>query len=338
MLRLLAFFLGLTLGSSLQADPQDRLFKYRTKVYGTKDVPDRFRQQLYEVELEHYNRAKAVYRDMVFDLHVKDLAEKQKKTVEEVATELLKVDPVTEKDAKKWYQANKHRIGTADFSAYKAEIMRYLSMESTKSAKDRVVDEVIKTTAARFLVDKPDAPKFEIATEGFPAKGSKNPQVTVVEFADYSCPHCASAWAALQEVMKDKKLAEQVKVVYMDFPLRANGLSTTIAHGAACAHKQSETKFWEYHDLAFGGQDKLNQNSPQEFAKKIGLNVKDFGSCMADPKVKEKIMASRMKGEDLGVNSTPAIYLNGVRQSAHDAPSLKEALNSAIKKNRATKS
>lgn len=48
-----------------------------------------------------------------------------------------------------------------------------------------------------------------------------------------------------------------------------------------------------------------------EWAKKIGLNIGSFTSCLSDKDIQERITKDQKEGAKLGVNSTPTFYING---------------------------
>ena len=81
---------------------------------------------------------------------------------------------------------------------------------------------------------------FAIDTEGYPVKGKENSPVTIVEFADYQCPHCRQLSADLNDIYT--KYKNKIKIVYIDFPINPSGVSEEIAHGAYCAYKQGKRK------------------------------------------------------------------------------------------------
>ncbi len=56
---------------------------------------------------------------------------------------------------------------------------------------------------------------------------------------------------------------------------------------------------------AKGGARKLNPST----AKTIGLNVKDFASCLASGKFKDKVQADIDDGSKIGVNGTPSSFI-----------------------------
>src|ERR1700758_248351 len=79
---------------------------------------------------------------------------------------------------------------------------------------------------------------------GHPQRGGDNAAVTIVEYSDYQCPYCRQEESRLREVMK--KYGDQVRLVYMDFPLAFHRQAMEAAIAARCADEQGQ--FWAYHD------------------------------------------------------------------------------------------
>jgi protein-disulfide isomerase len=155
--------------------------------------------------------------------------------------------------------------------------------------------------------------RAKIHTEGSPSKGPANAAVTVVEFADFECPHCRELYQVLGTI---EQRYPQVRVVYKDFPLvQVHEWAETAAIGARCAYMQSPGAFWKVHDAIFDNQDLISAENVweklNEFAAKAGLTVDTFKACMASPEAKQAVDANAVEGVALGVNSTPTVYVNG---------------------------
>ena len=155
--------------------------------------------------------------------------------------------------------------------------------------------------------------RAKLNVAGNPSVGPDDAPVTVVEFADFQCPHCREfheAFAAIREKFP------QVKLVYKDFPLTTiHPWAETAAIGARCAFQQSPAAFWKMHDAIFNDQqiilpstisDKLVQYATDE-----GLNADQFKACVASPEAAKAVDANHADGMALGVNSTPTVYVNG---------------------------
>ena len=319
------FLFGVNLGLTTAGfGSSEALYKYNGKTVNKADLSPAAQQAVYDAEKHYYQNVMKIIEGNILESYLDNEAAKQKKPRKDIENKMFSAK-VDDKDAKAWYEDNKARLGGRAFESIKNEIVQFLTRQKMEEVKGEVVGKVKKEGDFSLLIAEPEAPTLDISFAGFPFKGDKNAKVTVVEFADYKCPHCKEASSMLKEV--SKKYKDKIKLVFLDFPLRMGGLSTTIAHGGVCAEEQG--KFWEYHYMAFESQSSLKADSPVKFAEKLGLKVDAFKTCLAASSTKEKVEKSRAEGERIGVQGTPAIYVNGQKLSGYDAKDLEKL----IKKN-----
>ena len=148
-------------------------------------------------------------------------------------------------------------------------------------------------------------------------RGSQEAPVTLLEFADYQCPHCAQL-AALPgpAIRRDYVQQGLVQWRFYDFPLSSQTNALPAAIAARCA--ADEGRFWEMHDMIYARQAEwAGSGSPrrhfEDYAEQIGLDVDAWGTCYVEREPLNRIMASRRFGEQKGVNGTPTIFVNGRR-------------------------
>jgi predicted DsbA family dithiol-disulfide isomerase len=154
--------------------------------------------------------------------------------------------------------------------------------------------------------------KAEIDLQGAPVKGALMAPVTIVEFSDFQCPACRKAAPDLAKVIRD--LGGKAKLVFKHFPLAQHTHAEKAARAAVAA--QNQGKFWEYHDLVFENQHRLDDASFERFAKELGLDLDRFREDLESDAVKSRVKADRQHGLDAGVQGTPAIFVNGRDYSA----------------------
>jgi protein-disulfide isomerase len=81
------------------------------------------------------------------------------------------------------------------------------------------------------------------------------------------------------------------------------------AIAAEAAHSQG--KFWEFHDKLFANQTKLTLNDLKQYAKDVGLDTAQFEKDLVDPGKKKRVDDDLAEARSLGVNGTPAFFVNG---------------------------
>lgn len=80
------------------------------------------------------------------------------------------------------------------------------------------------------------------------AQGPANAKIQLVEFSDFECPYCQSAYPTVKQILNEYK--GQVKFYYVHYPLtQIHPNAQKSAEASLCAADQG--KFWEYHDKLF---------------------------------------------------------------------------------------
>lgn len=150
--------------------------------------------------------------------------------------------------------------------------------------------------------------------EGASAKGPAIAPVTIVEYSDFQCPACGAAQKTLQELYA--KYPGKIQIVFRHFPLKMHVWSDLAHTAAECAGEQG--KFWELHDKLFATQMLWAQaaDNLQNFlgyAKEAGVNLDQFGKCLAGEEAKKRVQSDRQQGDLMQINSTPTFFINGER-------------------------
>lgn len=136
-------------------------------------------------------------------------------------------------------------------------------------------------------------------------------KVTIVEFGDYQCPACGNAHPVMKQILEEYK--GQVAFVYRHFPLPQHNNAVVAAKASEAAGEQG--KFWEMHDLLYTRQSEWSEESnPSEifkaYAKELELDTELFAKNISGDAYKETIEQDKNDGIQLGVNSTPTIFIN----------------------------
>ncbi len=304
--------IGAIASSSVWAD-KTTLFKYKGTNYQSDEFSNTLRQSLFQIESESYQRKVHLAESMLLELYLNSEAKRLGQSTEQVTEGLLGTPHPDEVAMKQFYDQNKARIG-APYEQVKTRIAQHLTNSQIETKRAAIVGKLKNEGSFELLFDAPVSPKMDIVTEGYPYKGNANASVTIVEFADYQCPHCRKVSFELKKLMQ--KYASKVKLVFRDFPINQSGISKRVAEGAVCADQQGV--FWDYHDMAFELQSGLNDNSPIEFADILGIDKMAFANCLDAPATKDKVAQSTAEGKDLQINATPTLYINGHFLYDHD--------------------
>lgn len=141
--------------------------------------------------------------------------------------------------------------------------------------------------------------------------GNPNAKVAVIEYSDFECPFCGRMFKETLPKLKENFIKSgEAKFIYRHFPLRSiHQNAQKAAEASECASEQG--KFWEYHDMIFQRQNSLGVDSFKLWAKELGLNANQFNSCLDSGKYASRIDVDYNEGLALGVNGTPATFVNG---------------------------
>jgi thiol-disulfide isomerase/thioredoxin len=156
---------------------------------------------------------------------------------------------------------------------------------------------------ARFAPDRVKA----VDPSDSPSKGPASAPVTIVEWADFECPHCRHAAPLLDKLVESHP--GKVRVVYKFYPLQAHVHGESAARAAVAAMKQG--KFWEMHHTLFEHQDAMEPRDIEKYAKQIGLDLAKFKTDWESEETADRVSRDRKQGDVLALAGTPAIFING---------------------------
>jgi len=153
------------------------------------------------------------------------------------------------------------------------------------------------------------AERAEIDLAGSPVKGGAHAPVTLVEFVDYECPHCARVQPVLATLLDE--YGHDLRVVMKHYPLGQHTNARLAARAAVAAHNQG--KFWTYNEKIWANADFLTAAKLESLAQETGLDLDRFIRDINAPETDKVVRANKDQGSDLGITSTPALFINGKR-------------------------
>ncbi len=157
------------------------------------------------------------------------------------------------------------------------------------------------------------------------AKGPEKAAVTIVEFSDMQCPHCAKAASTIDQLLAQEPEAH---FIFQNFPLPMHNWAAKAAGYVDCVGRASvgqpaNDAVWKFIQKTFDEQANITEANADEKLKAIataaGANADEIAACATKPDTKARIEASVALGKSVGVNSTPTLFING-RSVAGGAP------------------
>jgi predicted DsbA family dithiol-disulfide isomerase/Skp family chaperone for outer membrane proteins len=244
--------------------------------------------------------------ELVAEKLIQAEAAKEKKTKEQLLEAEVESNVETPSDAEveAFYDSNKERIPIPKAQAL-PQVKQYLVDRSRARFRDMLISRLKKEYGFKSYLEPLRA---QVATAGFPSKGPAAALVTIVEFSDFECPYCSGLFPTLKQV--EKNYAQQVRIVYRQFPLaNIHPHAQKAAEASLCANEQQ--KFWEFHDSMFGKQSELSVPDLKQRAVDLKLDTQAFNQCLDSGRQAAAIQADIQEGARNGVTGTPALFING---------------------------
>ena len=172
--------------------------------------------------------------------------------------------------------------------------------------------------------------RAKIQMNDAPSLGDSKAAVTLVEYSDFECPVCRSLHDVLRGMLPN--YAGKVRLVFKDFPLeQLHPWARTAAIAGRCAYQQDSNAFWKLYDFIYDNQEIISAANAwtkmMDYAGQSGLDAEAFKGCMASPEAGVAVNASRANGQQLEVNSTPTVFVNGRRMVGADPHLLEQYIN-----------
>jgi protein-disulfide isomerase len=157
-----------------------------------------------------------------------------------------------------------------------------------------------------------------------PYRGSASKDLELVEFADFQCPHCKDAQANMDKLAVDFPKA---RIVFQNYPLaKIHPAAVKAALYGVCVAKQGGSNaFFQFATSVFDGQDGLTTPDGETLTLnsavvKAGLEPAKIETCSATHEVSASVEASVKLAQDLNINETPVLVINGRQVPIGGAP------------------
>lgn len=145
------------------------------------------------------------------------------------------------------------------------------------------------------------------------SKGAENATLTIMEYADFTCPYCAQIGPLYDEMLE--KYPDDTRFVYRHFPIGHDKSNISIQASEAA---NLQGKFWEMYDVLYdlSTWNTWMEMTPENFqiwvieqAGKIGLDVDKFTEDLNSEAVIKKVNDAQSDAQVIGLRATPSIYV-----------------------------
>jgi protein-disulfide isomerase/uncharacterized membrane protein len=151
--------------------------------------------------------------------------------------------------------------------------------------------------------------------DGHPWIGARNPEVEIVEYSDYQCPHCLRGHGEMRRLVE--AYPDRVRLVHRNFPLdrRCNPEIRKPFHAEACfyarvAHCAGEQgAFWEANDYLFRNGRRRDRVTVGEIAEALGRDAGELQTCVDGSAAARSVQEDLAAGRARSIRGTPTFVI-----------------------------
>ncbi|PQZ83097.1 thioredoxin [Brevundimonas sp. MYb46] len=194
---------------------------------------------------------------------------------------------------------------------------------------------------AAFATDTPSAATTAAAVAAVPAVtaadrvlGRADAPVTVIEYASFTCSHCAAWTNDVLPAFKARYIdTGKVRLVFRDLPTQPVQAAATAAAIGRCA---APGKFFDVAHSLMAGQAAAfaSGDARNWYMSAIGVSGRteaQIDACLSNPATGQTLQADIEAAVAAGVNGTPTFFVNGHRAADHSIETLSAAIDPLIK-------
>lgn len=147
---------------------------------------------------------------------------------------------------------------------------------------------------------------FERTADGAFILGDPDAPITVVEFADFMCPHCQNYHSTVTQFIEQYVKTGQARLEYRLFPIVHPTYSVYTAQLAECVEQQREGAFWPASDVLYNLAEAgdIGPETAEVLGDALDMSGEKLEVCAAEAVQHETDLAL---GESMGVSGTPAV-------------------------------
>lgn len=146
-------------------------------------------------------------------------------------------------------------------------------------------------------------------TEGGHAMGPEDAPITLLEFGDFGCPHCAAARLSIESLIERLGCVRLVWRHHFDTELHPGADLAAEASEAAAA----QNAFWPMHQRLLEHQGGFDGKGLRAIASDLALDLARFDAEMEQRSWREVVASDAEEAERRGVTGTPTFFIDEER-------------------------
>jgi protein-disulfide isomerase len=299
-----ALIVSMLVSSAAAAD--DVVATVAGKSIKRSELESAVRPQLVELDNQRYQLLRGGLEQLIGEQLLTKEADARKISVPELlnAEVSSKLAEPTEEEISEVFEANKAQLGEATLDELRPRIVDFLGQQQGAKLQ---ADLIASLRKKYDTVVKLPVPRVEVADGGRQSRGGgKDAPIVIIAFSDFECPYCKMGENTVDQVRE--KYGEKIRFVHRDYPLPFHANAHVASQAARCAGDQG--KYCEYYDGLWKSSG-LARAQLDTLAGELSLDSEKFGTCLTSEKYKAQIDADLEAGASVGVNGTPAFFVNG---------------------------
>jgi protein-disulfide isomerase len=273
--------------------------------YTLADVDGAIRGKLQQLDEQRYRTRKTFLDEKL----IASEASRQGLTPQTlIHREVIDNIAVTPDEVQQFIRENRSKLPGRISPELTLQIEERVRQKKTAAARADYVARLKEKTGAQYLLPMPERVALEANPRGGPVKGPAAAPVTLIVFTDFECPFCRKAHQELHGLMD--RFPGKIRLAFRHFPLAMHKMAERAAEFAHCARQQG--RFWPFADNVFANQGKLSEEILHADAREAGIaDTEAFNQCVQSGQGKKAVAADMAEGKNLGVHSTPSLFING---------------------------
>ncbi len=152
-------------------------------------------------------------------------------------------------------------------------------------------------------------PQSRLEDGGF-VLGNPEAPITIIEFADYFCPHCQDYKGTMDRFINDFVVTGQARFEFRVFPTAGSDFTFFAGNVSVCMEQQKPGAYWEVHDILFarGAAGEFGGDMMRSIAQQVGV---DYAQALACSSSEGQVANDIALGQSLSVSGTPAVRMRG---------------------------
>ncbi|WAS92252.1 DsbA family protein [Nannocystis punicea] len=203
------------------------------------------------------------------------------------------------------------RDGTSRADLYTAAmtdaVVAPLEVDDATAQQRRLLAERFKAAEAPPPQRAEPGKRYAVDAGAAPTLGPDDAPVLLVAFMDFECPFCRkAATEGIAELRR--RYPNDVRIAYRQLPLPIHSGADSAARAAVAADRQS--RFWDFAERLFTAP-RLGRRTYAAIARELGLDEARFLADLDSAEVAQVVRDDLVYARRLGLDATPAIFLNG---------------------------